>query len=329
MGSYSLSLPAIKTWNIDQVNIVLIILTAIIAFFLPFQTFLFAYAVLGPLHYLTEISWLEERNYFMAPKLSEEHLRLLLGLVLFGSLFIRILESQLQLFVIWVIFCSFGLLTNKMLATKWYAWLFVFVTGWLVSGSSVVLVVMVILLPTIVHVLAFTFLFMLYGTLNSQSKYGVIALGVYLLTIVLLVIITYPELFSGGASSYVVDAYNAFAQVNLEVMNLLNINNPDVHNAIYESQAGLSIMRVISFAYTYHYLNWFSKTSVIGWHRVGRTKIIVTIVLWVLSVGLYLVNYRIGLLFLFGLSFAHVVLEFPLNHLTMQRLVKPLMPSTK
>src|SRR5438045_6620252 len=32
----------------------------------PFHVFLFAYAVLGPLHYLTEISWLHDRNYFTA-----------------------------------------------------------------------------------------------------------------------------------------------------------------------------------------------------------------------------------------------------------------------
>ena len=40
-------------------------LSAIGAFFLPFEVFLFAYAFLGPLHYLTEISWLHDRNIFL------------------------------------------------------------------------------------------------------------------------------------------------------------------------------------------------------------------------------------------------------------------------
>jgi hypothetical protein len=30
----------------------------------PFHVFLAAYAILGPLHYLTEISWLHDRGYF-------------------------------------------------------------------------------------------------------------------------------------------------------------------------------------------------------------------------------------------------------------------------
>jgi hypothetical protein len=35
---------------------------------MPFEVFLFAYAVLGPLHYLTEISWLHDRQYFSKGK---------------------------------------------------------------------------------------------------------------------------------------------------------------------------------------------------------------------------------------------------------------------
>ena len=31
----------------------------------PFKLFLFSYAFLGPLHYLTEINWLSENNYFV------------------------------------------------------------------------------------------------------------------------------------------------------------------------------------------------------------------------------------------------------------------------
>src|SRR6266481_1167246 len=34
----------------------------------PFHVFLFAYALLGPLHYLTEISWLHDRQYFTKGK---------------------------------------------------------------------------------------------------------------------------------------------------------------------------------------------------------------------------------------------------------------------
>jgi hypothetical protein len=44
------------------------VLTAVLAYFYPFETFLLAYAYLGPLHYLTEISWLHDRNYYSKGK---------------------------------------------------------------------------------------------------------------------------------------------------------------------------------------------------------------------------------------------------------------------
>ena len=53
--------------TIDQVNylnIVLMVASAAIALRWPFETFLLAYIVLGPLHYLTEVSWLHDRHYF-------------------------------------------------------------------------------------------------------------------------------------------------------------------------------------------------------------------------------------------------------------------------
>src|SRR5215813_4212586 len=53
--------------SIDQVNylnIGLMIGSAAVAVRWPFETFLFAYIILGPLHYLTEISWLHDRHYF-------------------------------------------------------------------------------------------------------------------------------------------------------------------------------------------------------------------------------------------------------------------------
>ena len=39
----------------------------VVASLIPFELFLFAYAVLGPLHYATEISWLYDRRFF-APR---------------------------------------------------------------------------------------------------------------------------------------------------------------------------------------------------------------------------------------------------------------------
>jgi hypothetical protein len=41
------------------------LISCVTAYVFPFELFLFSYAVSGPLHYLTEISWLHDRKYFV------------------------------------------------------------------------------------------------------------------------------------------------------------------------------------------------------------------------------------------------------------------------
>lgn len=84
--------------------------------------------------------------------------------------------------------------------------------------------------------------------------------------------------------------------------------------SIFFSGTGIKIMRFIAFAYTYHYLNWFSKTSIIQWHNTKRVYLVLIVLLWIASVTLYTINYVLGLQWLYALSLAHVLLELPLNH---------------
>jgi len=90
----------------------------------------------------------------------------------------------------------------------------------------------------------------------------------------------------------------------------------DFNTFLYSNPIALSVMSFIAFAYMYHYLNWFSKTSVIQWHNISRTRLGGIVALWLASIGLYMYDYRVGLKWLFFLSFSHVLLEFPLNHIT-------------
>ena len=57
-----------KSKTIDHINIWLLIFSFAIAIYLPFELFLFSYAFLGPLHYLTEINWLDDKTYFLKSK---------------------------------------------------------------------------------------------------------------------------------------------------------------------------------------------------------------------------------------------------------------------
>ncbi len=54
-----------KTYNVDLLNTGLIIISLIFAYWLPFELFIFVYAVLGPLHYFTEINWIRDKEYFV------------------------------------------------------------------------------------------------------------------------------------------------------------------------------------------------------------------------------------------------------------------------
>src|SRR5438105_15288845 len=56
------------TDQVNYLNLGLMIVSCVLAYIIPFELFLFSYAVLGPLHYLTEISWLHDRKYFVEAK---------------------------------------------------------------------------------------------------------------------------------------------------------------------------------------------------------------------------------------------------------------------
>jgi hypothetical protein len=383
-----LKLPKLSTSQIDQVNIGLMIISLILAFILPFEVFLFSYAVLGPLHYLTEISWLHQKNYFV-PKVKkaslwifpiiaailtailvwddvEELLRKWQGLpplkkatfeniwntnlifFLFAISCVLVLVQKLWMKIAGIaiigIFCfAFNLgqtcvsctskkdksnielcdftkaEANKFISTQCadvngdgkivygddfkdeglkYAGLVFFTTAYL---------------PTLIHVYLFTMLFMLFGALKSKSKTGLVSIGV-LIACGLLPFIWDPVFLHYTVTDYARKSYDqSFLSLNQIIFDNFSklANTPE---NIYGSSFGIMLTRFIAFAYTYHYLNWFSKTSIIQWHKMPLVNLGVVLVLWISAVVLYYVNYKTGLTALLFLSFLHVFLEFPLNY---------------
>jgi len=88
-----------------------------------------------------------------------------------------------------------------------------------------------------------------------------------------------------------------------------------------ELKFGGRITGLLSFVYTYHYLNWFIKADVIKWTAIPRGRLIAIAALSASSTALYFYNYEIGLAVLLFISLTHVLLEFPLNGLSMVQLV--------
>lgn len=328
-----------KTGKLDLVNIGLLLLSCALAFVIPFELFLFVYAFLGPLHYLTEISWLHDKNYYAQSKKD-------VILLVVISLFLTFLFVAGQHAPDWLNSISEGsersVLNSNLTFIAFGSALFMaFIKKPIIRIVGIVLTCLLVLLiknnivfftvflPTLVHVFVFTSLFMLYGALKSNSKLG-------LLTVLLHISCPFAlyYLFQGDGYTYLSDGgkdmygNSMFSGLNFHILTEtfgVQFNSMEgFMDGMFHSKLGIAIMRFIAFAYTYHYLNWFSKTEIIQWHKVPKARFAVVIGAWIVSVVLYAVNYSLGFQWLFLLSFMHVLLEFPLNYVSAAGIFKEL-----
>lgn len=320
------------TKRVDLVNIGLIIGSLILAILLPFRLLLVAYAVLGPLHFLTEINWLHDKGYFIRnrnwlwlgvvaitiialPKVVQY-----VGLTNYSQ--IGLLAFQLDSISNGVIFLSLwsAIVLSVFDARGWRV--LVIAAGvpiaYLLNSVSSYVILVGLLIPTVIHVYLFTGLFMLYGALKSNSKIG---LGTAVLTVVVpLVIYLFPVdpglyNFSDNVKDTIVS--NGFHMMSLELAKLLGVT--DGKSFLFYGTWELKMQIFLTYAYIYHYLNWFSKTAIIGWHKgVRGGKAMVILIVWAAFVGLFAIDYKLGFISVLGLSFLHVIAEFPLNAVTIK-----------
>lgn len=304
--------------KIDITNIGLMIVSAVVAMVLPFELFLFSYAILGPLHYLTEISWLHDKKYYSRERY-DAIILIIIGLLVTLKYFDSYLEIDFpdgfDSELMWVaLLCSIVFVTVKNKFYRIGGIALVILTS---QVSKHFLLFFTVFLPTLIHVYVFTGLFMLYGALKSKSRFGVLSVIALVLCPILLAVI-YPNTAFYAPTDYSIGAYSLFKSVNIHW--LMNVNEIPPQessmawdNIIFHSKEGILLMRFIAFAYTYHYLNWFSKTKIIQWHNIPKARFAGVIILWIASVAIYLYDYGSGLRWLIFLSFLHVLLEFPLN----------------
>lgn len=307
-----------NTVKIDILNIALMLLASVAAFILPFELFLFSYAVLGPLHYLTEIGWLHKRSYFATGKYDFVWL-IFLCLVLISMTFIFKAPPESNALCLFLAFASaLGMILFDNFLYKLIAIAIGFLIGLVFLKTRNFFLIFAVLLPTLIHVFLFTGLFIIQGALKNKSVTGLISVIVFVLCATSFFVF-HPTFSFYEVSEYAKQNITAtnFAFVNQTIMHFLGDTQPTVEK-VFNSKLGTSVMRLVAFAYTYHYLNWFSKTSVIRWHDVPKKWLISTAILWIGSVALYAYNYIVGLQALLLLSMLHVFLEFPLNFRSLQ-----------
>jgi hypothetical protein len=310
--------------KINYINIGLMMLSMLLAFVVPFELFLFVYAVLGPLHYLTEISWLHDRNYFTTSKYDVILLVACgLGITLSQYDGFKFLAPYDSHYIYLALFGAIILAFVKNNTYKVIGLVLIALTSMVSSNMTIFLGAFV---PTLIHVYVFTGFFILFGALKSKSTSGYLSLLVFIAAPLALIYLD-PDARPRDISAYALEVYPSFAGINIETLKLfqdVEITGDNFHDSIFNSNAGIVLMRFIAFAYTYHYLNWFSKTNVIKWHEVPKVRFAVVILLWIVSVALYAYDYKVGFEWLFFLSFAHVLLEFPLNHVSINGIFREL-----
>ncbi len=201
-------------YRIDILNFFLIWITLVLAVNWPFQLFLFSYIVLGPLHYLTEINWLNKQNYFLRAGDSRGFVWSMVVLVLLLSICTVLPETghwqstrplheaifsspdKTVLHVIgWsysLVLLAFATAAACVFTGNWLARAlivaFCLLCSLLFYTNPALIIFFGILLPTIFHVFVFTILFMLYGTLKAKSAWGYINVASMLLVLAVIAV---------------------------------------------------------------------------------------------------------------------------------------------
>ena len=312
-----------STEKIDAANIGLMLLSCLLAFIIPFELFLFSYAVLGPLHYLTEIGWLHKKGYFTTGKYDYILLGVLSILITLGYLGI---SESITPFATGLVYLSFlmalVMVFIKDNTLKVISGILILFSTLIISEHRFYEAFFAVYLPTIIHVFCFTGLFILLGALKNKSILGILSLLVFAGCAISFFLIP-ADLSSLAPIDYLQKSFVGFMELNRQLINTLGLDQLKTFSneslaentrVIFGTQAGFMVMRFIAFAYTYHYLNWFSKTSLIQWHKVPRKTLSIVIAIWIISVTIYAYDFMLGLKWLFLLSFLHVLLEFPLNY---------------
>lgn len=284
--------------RVNYINIAAMLFSAALAIIIPFELVLLSYAILGPGHYLTEISWLKGRQFFTLKKYDY--------LIILGTVLIAYL---VKLPTATLVFYAFGmsliLLAIKSNVYRFFAAAILIVAGYFLLNQNILRAIFGLYVPTLIHVYIFTGAFLLFGALKARNVSGYLSLLCFIICPAILCL-----LFTGyhtTPTAWAVGNYSHFKHLNTGILG----NGPLLN--IYTSKASILLTRIIAFAYTYHYLNWFSKTSVIHWHHISVTRASIIGIVWAASIALYFYNYNLGIKWLFMLSLVHVILEFPLD----------------
>lgn len=286
--------------RLDQVNLGLVLVSFVVAHLVPIELLVIVYIFVGPAHYLTEISWLHERQYFT--KFRWDSLILVgLGLAIF------VLYDLGYQYIILVV--TFFLAISMALTSRWAVRIgstaLASIAAILLIAFETPTVWFFVFLPNLIHIVVFTSMFILVGALRNNSRFGFATLAALILCS-----------FTFFAPTNIHIGSSAYGLENVALIQGMYEGLFDVFQVGMDDPFSRNLIGFVAFVNTYHYLNWFSKTGVIRWHQVPASRLAAVGFVYAISIGLYLYDYALGFKVLLLLSFLHVVLEFPLNALS-------------
>src|SRR5215212_7150826 len=173
--------------RLNWINILLMLIALAAAVVAPFHVFLFAYAVLGPLHYLTEMSWLHDRQFFTPAR---AHRTAWLVLVIATTIVMAIgyvsadllrrpMTPTVEIGMFLLVFIAAIVASYVRHPVNAAAIIGIATAGILILSRYPAYGILAYLLITIVHVFVFTAFFILAGATKSKSTSGYLSLAVF------------------------------------------------------------------------------------------------------------------------------------------------------
>jgi hypothetical protein len=293
------------------VNLAVLLFSAATAWVAPLQTFIVAYAVIGPFHYLTEIAWLRKKEFFFGDGVVSPRVYLLTASVLcvFASLDLHFKRGWAVYAIGALIVLSLGAMVRNV-PVLIGALALVFATKFFVHGYGLFVAAFV---PTVVHVYFFTLIFLVSGALRGRRMSPLGWLNPLLLIAIPLVMVRLSGRYGVGMpGAYWMASETSFKEIHEYISGLLGLGmHFDSGSALAPST--VATFRFLAFIYLHHYLNWFAKTELLAWHKVSRRSWVAVVAIYAAMIGSYAYNFAIGFYASYFLSLLHVLLELPLN----------------
>jgi hypothetical protein len=301
--------------RLNYMNIFLMVVSAVLGYQHPFEVFLIAYAVVGPLHFLTEMSWLHDRRYFTTGRFDW----LLLALPAIPIALIDRTDIVPNGPWVTVTMSALFLGAAVMALAKNGGQKPIFFFWSVLLGSTLCFephlrLFFIFLLPSIVHVYFFTGMFIFHGAMKARLASGYLSFLVFIFLGIQFFVFRPPAAPTTVDPRVLAEA-STFAY--LLVQKLINGFHLE-----HDWDTVVAIMRFVTYIYLYHYLNWFSKTRVIGWHRVKVKRLLLIGSAYLLTLATLFIDYTTGMIVVCPLSMAHVFLEYPLDIRTMAAIGK-------